>query len=101
MLLAPRAQLACRLTVPVVAASLVRVLRALGADLAGMSTVLEVIAARQMGLAVLCLSLVANPAAGLAAAPLTHEEVLSAAEAGSKSLRQLLNALIENPDLIE
>jgi purine-nucleoside phosphorylase len=79
----------------------VRMLRALGGDLAGMSTVLEVIAARQMGLAVLCLSLVANPAAGLGIAPLSHEEVLATAEAGATSLRQLLKALIESPDLIE
>ena len=79
----------------------VRMLRGLGADLAGMSTVLEVIAARQMGLAVLCLSLVANPAAGLATAPLSHEEVLATAKAGAASLRQLLKALIESPDLVE
>jgi purine-nucleoside phosphorylase len=79
----------------------VRMLRALGGDLAGMSTVLEVIAARQMGLAVLCLSLVANPAAGLTTAPLSHEEVLATAEAGAARLRQLLKALIESPDLID
>jgi len=79
----------------------VRMLRALGAHLAGMSTVLEVIAARQMGLPVLCLSLIANPAAGLAAAPLAHEEVLAAAEAGAARLRHLLQAILEDPDLLE
>jgi len=79
----------------------VKMLRALGGDLAGMSTVLEVIAARQMGLACLCLSLVANPAAGLGTAPLSHEEVLATAKAGAASLRQLLKALIESPDLVE
>jgi purine-nucleoside phosphorylase len=77
----------------------VRMLRSLGGDLAGMSTVLEVIAARQMGLACLCLSLVANAAAGLAPSPLSHAEVLAAAHAGAARLRRLLLALIESPEL--
>jgi len=78
----------------------VRMLRTLGGDLVGMSTVLEVIAARQMGLACLCLSLVANAAAGLASAPLDHADVLAAAAAGAARLQSLLKALIESPDLI-
>jgi purine-nucleoside phosphorylase len=79
----------------------VRMLRALGGDLAGMSTVLEVIAARQMGLACLCLSLVTNAAAGLAAAPLDHEGVLAAAAAGAGRLQRLLLALLESPELVD
>jgi purine-nucleoside phosphorylase len=79
----------------------VRMLRGMGADLAGMSTVLEVIAARHMGVACLALSLVANAAAGLAAAPLTHEEVLAGAAAGAQKLRGLLRALLESPELLE
>jgi purine-nucleoside phosphorylase len=78
----------------------VRMLRALGADLAGMSTVLEVIAARQMGVACLAVSLAANAAAGLAAAPLTHEEVLAAANQGAASLKGLLTALLMSPELL-
>ena len=53
-------------------------LRVLGADLVGMSTVLEAIAARAEGVEVLALSLVTNLAAGLSGAPLNHLEVLGA-----------------------
>jgi purine-nucleoside phosphorylase len=77
----------------------VRMLRSLGGDLAGMSTVLEVIAARHMGLACLCLSLVANAAAGLASSPLSHADVLAAAQGGAARLRHLLLALLESPEL--
>jgi purine-nucleoside phosphorylase len=79
-------------------------LRSLGGDVAGMSTVLEVIAARHMGVACLCLSLVTNAAAGLAAEPrqpLTHEEVLAAAALGAARLQRLLGALLASPDLLE
>ncbi|HVR07314.1 MAG TPA: purine-nucleoside phosphorylase [Thermoanaerobaculia bacterium] len=78
----------------------VRMLRALGGDVAGMSTVLEVIAARHMGVACLCLSLVTNSAAGLATGPLDHQEVLAAAGAGAARLQRLLSGLLETPDLL-
>ena len=78
----------------------VKMLSAMGADLAGMSTVLEVIAARHMGVACLALSLIANPAAGLAPTPLTHEEVLAAATEGAAKLSGLLQALLESPELL-
>ena len=77
----------------------ITMLRALGADLVGMSTVLEVIAARHMGVRCLCLSLVANPAAGILPEPLVHTEVLAAAEAASGRLRGLLLRLLERPEL--
>ena len=54
----------------------IRMLRALGADLVGMSTVHETIAARAAGLQVLGLSLVTNLAAGLTGEPISHAEVL-------------------------
>jgi purine-nucleoside phosphorylase len=57
----------------------VRMLRALGADAVGMSTVLEVVAARWTGLEVCGVSLVTNPGAGVTGQPLSHEEVLEAA----------------------
>ncbi|HVL53532.1 MAG TPA: purine-nucleoside phosphorylase [Vitreimonas sp.] len=66
----------------------VRMLRQLGADAVGMSTVLECIAARWTGLEVCGVSLVTNAGAGYTGQPLTHEEVLAAgAEAGPRLAR--------------
>ncbi|KRT62757.1 MAG: purine nucleoside phosphorylase I [Chloroflexi bacterium CSP1-4] len=63
----------------------VRMLRALGADAVGLSTVLEAIAARWAGLELAGVSLVTNPGAGVTGVPLSHEEVLVAAnEAGPR-----------------
>ena len=63
----------------------VRMLRTLGADAVGMSTVLECIAARWAGLEVCGVSLVTNAGAGYSGEPLSHEEVLAAgAEAGPR-----------------
>lgn len=63
----------------------VRMLRTLGADSVGMSTVLECIAARWCGLEVCGVSLVTNAGAGYTGQPLTHAEVLAAgAEAGPR-----------------
>ncbi len=68
----------------------VRMLRALGADAVGMSTVLEAIAARWAGMKVCGVSLVTNAGAGITGQPLTHEEVLAAAnEAGPRLARVL------------
>jgi purine-nucleoside phosphorylase len=66
----------------------VRMLRTLGADAVGMSTVLECIAARWAGLEVCGVSLVTNAGAGYSGVPLSHEEVLEAgAEAGPRLAR--------------
>jgi purine-nucleoside phosphorylase len=63
-------------------------LRTLGGDAVGMSTVLEAIAARWAGIEVCGVSLVTNPGAGYTGRPLSHEEVLAAgAEAGPRFVR--------------
>lgn len=68
----------------------VRMLRTLGADAVGMSTVLEAIAARWAGIKVCGVSLVTNAGAGITGEPLTHDEVLAAAsEAGPRLARVL------------
>jgi purine-nucleoside phosphorylase len=72
----------------------VRMLRGLGADAVGMSTVVEAIAARWVGLEVCGVSLVTNAGAGYSGQPLTHEEVLEAgAEAGPR-LARVINRFI-------
>ncbi|MFL5725482.1 MAG: purine-nucleoside phosphorylase [Chloroflexota bacterium] len=75
----------------------VTMLRTLGADAVGMSTVLECIAARWAGLRVCGVSLVTNAGAGYTGEPLTHQEVLAAgAEAGprlAKVVRRFLTDL--------
>lgn len=77
----------------------VRMLRKLGADLVGMSTVLEVIAANQMGVRCLCLSLVTNLGAGIADEAMDHEDVLEAGRASADKIRRLLGRLLEDDKL--
>jgi purine-nucleoside phosphorylase len=72
----------------------IRMLRTLGADLVGMSTVLEAIAARAAGVEVFGLSLVTNLAAGMTGEPLSAEEVLAAGQASATAMGTLLRALI-------
>ncbi len=68
----------------------VRALRALGAHAVGMSTVAEAGAARAAGLRVVALACIANPATGLGAEPLRHEDVLSVMRRSAEKLGALL-----------
>ena len=72
----------------------IRMVRAMGGDLVGMSTVLEAIAAREAGLEVLGISLVTNLAAGITGEPLNHEEVLEAGKAAATRMGELLGAVV-------
>jgi purine-nucleoside phosphorylase len=72
----------------------IRYLRAIGADLVGMSTVPEVIAARHMGLGVLAISCVTNMAAGMSPQEITHEEVLAIGARVRGKLTELLAAVL-------
>lgn len=73
----------------------IRMLRTLGADLVGMSTTLEAIAARAAGLDVLGLSLVTNAAAGMSGEPLDHSEVLASGREAADRLGGLLRDIVE------
>jgi purine-nucleoside phosphorylase len=72
----------------------VRMARTLGADLVGMSTALETIAAREAGVEVLGVSLVTNIAAGLSDAPVAHTDVLAVGQAAAGELGTLLAGIL-------
>jgi purine-nucleoside phosphorylase len=72
----------------------IAMLSALGADLVGMSTVMEAIAARHLGAEVLAISLVTNLAAGLSEAAINHEEVIEAGAAAAARVGTLLREMI-------
>ncbi len=72
----------------------IRFMRAAGGDLAGMSTVQEVIAARQMGIRCLGISVVTNMAAGVLPEKIDHEAVLEVGASAAASLTALLRELV-------
>lgn len=77
----------------------VRMLRTLGADAVGMSTVPEAIQARALGMRIAALSCLTNYGAGLSATPLSHEEVMEVGRAAAKELFALLESAI--PAMVE
>lgn len=72
----------------------IRMMRALGADLVGMSTVPEVLAARHMGIRCLALSCVTNAAAGVRSEPIDHDRVLEVGARVSGDLVALLREVV-------
>ena len=73
----------------------IRMTRTFGADIVGMSTVPEVIAANHMGIRVLGISCAANYAAGITSEKLTHQEVLETMSKAGESVARLIEAFIE------
>ena len=76
----------------------IRFLRTIGADLVGMSTAPEVIAANHMGMKCLAISCVTNMAAGVLDQKINHEEVLETGAAVRDTLVKLLNAILPRLD---
>jgi len=72
----------------------IRAFRTMGADVVGMSTVPETIAARHMGIKVLAISCVTNLAAGISTEPLDHKEVMEVGNRVRKQFIDLLSAVI-------
>lgn len=72
----------------------VRMARAIGGDIVGMSTALEAIAARQAGMEVLGMSLITNLAAGIQTTPLSHQEVIEAGRAAESRISDLLAKIV-------
>lgn len=73
----------------------IRMLRQLGCDAVGMSTVVEAIAANHMGMRICGISCISNLAAGMTDQPLTHEEVQEAADMAAPRFKQLLTKFVE------
>lgn len=74
----------------------IRMLRTLGADAVGMSTVIEAIAARHAGMEICAVSCITNMAAGILAQKLSHEEVQMIADRSAKSFTRLMTELIKS-----
>jgi purine-nucleoside phosphorylase len=72
----------------------IRFLRGIGADAVGMSTVPEAIVARHMGIEVLGISCITNPAAGVLPTPLNHDEVMDVARRVGGQFISLLEEIV-------
>ena len=71
-------------------------LRTLGCDAVGMSTVVEAIAANHMGMKVCGISCICNLAAGMTATPLSHKEVQEAADRAAPNFKKLVTEAVKN-----
>ena len=76
----------------------IRMLERMGADAVGMSTVVEVIAARARGIRCLGISLITNSAAGISGSALDHSEVMERADASSQMLGELVRGIVAAAD---
>nr|WP_296439494.1 purine-nucleoside phosphorylase [uncultured Acetatifactor sp.] len=73
----------------------IRMLRSLGCDAVGMSTVVEAIAARHMGMKICGVSCISNLAAGMSANPLSHREVQEAADMAAPNFKKLVTEAVK------
>ena len=73
----------------------VQMAKRMGGDLVGMSTALDAIAARHVGMEVLGISLVTNLAAGISDEPLSHQEVIEAGQAAAERCGRLLADVVQ------
>lgn len=73
----------------------IRMLRGMGVDAVGMSTVVEAIAANHMGMRICGISCISNLAAGMTADPLTHEEVQEAADMAAPNFKKLVTEAVK------
>ena len=76
----------------------IRMLRTLGADVVGMSTVPEAIVARHCGMDVLAFALVTNCAAGVTGTAINHQEVIDEGQKAGPSLEKIIAGIIERID---
>jgi len=72
----------------------IRMLRARGADMGGMSTVPEVLTARAVGLRCLGLSMVTNKGTGLSSGPLSHAEVVEIGRSGGRAMALVVEGIV-------
>lgn len=79
----------------------VRMLRALGGDAVGMSTVLETIAAHHMGLRCACISVISNPGAGVTDEILDHDDVLVQGKKAGRQVAKILERFLAQADLLD
>ena len=78
----------------------VRMLRTMGGDAVGMSTVLEIIAAHHMGMRCACISVISNPGAGVTDDILDHDDVLVQGKKAGKQVARILERFLTQPDLL-